>query len=583
MIGARLAPLGRPARIDIVAAVLVGLILNATYVAQAFLLSRIFAILFGAGAASRISGLLALLAAILLVRPFVLLVREANVNRIGTKVKTHLRARLIRQQHDVGSFALSLGRSGAAQATLTDGTEYLEPYFGRYAPQVVVSAIMTVVTGILVIRIDPVVGAVTLGAAGLAPLIPMLWDRALTRRGYNNWEMYNALNAEVVDSMQGMTTLSLFNAVDRRRNEMNAAAQGLLGATMQQMKISLIRSGINSFVVMLGPAAALATAILRIRSGAMPLESIFWVLFLGFEVFRPMLDLASAWHFGFMGRATGRAILDLLAVPALVDLPASTPRPLLGAEIRVEEVGYGYPGAEREVLTDFSLVVPEGSETAIVGESGSGKSTLIGLLTRQADPLRGRILVGDEDLRALSEQERTSLIALVPQDPVLFKGTVRDNLLLAAPDAEEADMRALLRALGLERLGRDGQDVLELELGERGSLLSGGQRQRLCIARALLRRARVLILDEATSSLDGETEALVHEAIRDERSRRLHGGEPPLSVITVTHRLSAIEGADRIVVLDAGRIVEEGAHEDLVALGGRYASMSAAANERGGL
>lgn len=573
----RLVSLGAGAWPSIVLGIGIGLLLNSTYLAQAYLLSVIFSALFSHGDLQQILRLMLFLAAVLLVRPFVLLWREFNVCGIGSRIKSRVRTTMIRKLRDIGAFALSRERSGALQSTLGDGVEYLEPYFGRYLPQLFVSGIMMVVAGTLMFLIDPVVGVVTLLAAVAAPLLPVLWDRALTRRGYNNWEMYNTLNSEVIDSMQGMTTLSLFNAVDRRRNEMNDTAQGLFKATMQQMKISLLRSGINSFLVMLGPAAALTAAVGRIASGDLALEQAFWVLFLSFEVFRPMLELAGAWHAGYMGRASGGVILELLATPSLVNSPP-TGRPD-GTEIAFDGVGYRYPGTERDVLDGFILTIRPGSKVAIVGESGCGKSTVIGLLTRLGDPARGRITVGGQDLRSLTESERTSLISLVPQEPVLFTGTVRDNLTMAAPGAEEHRMRSLLSELGLATLAVGG-DILDAPVGERGALLSGGQRQRLCIVRALLRGTSVLVLDEATSSLDGEAEAQVHAVIDRIRQERLERGQPPLSVVMVTHRLSAVETADAVVVMDSGRIVESGTQTELLAAAGRYAAMHAAATTR---
>lgn len=575
----RIVSLGRAARIDIGIGVGIGLMLNGTYVMQAYLLSVVFATLFVTGDLARIPSLLIALGMVLLLRPVVLLLREVNVFRIGSRVKSDVRASMIRKLRDVGPFRVAKDRSGSIQSSLTDGSEYLEPYFGRYVTQLFVSAIMMVITGILMVLIDPLIGLATLVAAGMAPLIPTLWDRILTRRGYNNWEMYNTLNSEVIDSMQGMTTLSLYNAVERRRTEMNETAQGLFRSTMQQMKISLLRSGINAFVVMLGPAITLVIAAIRLTSGSLAAGDVFWVLFLSFEVFRPLLDLASAWHFGYMGRASGGVILEILNMPSLATVEKQGVEKSLDPEIIFSNVAFSYPGSDRKILDEFSLTIEPGAKIAIVGESGCGKSTVLGLLSRLGDPQEGAITIGGEDLRALDEGERTSLISLVPQDTVLFTGTVRDNLTLVAPDAQEAEMQTYLTALGLDMVAPSDNDVLEVDVGERGALLSGGQRQRLCIVRALLRKTPVLVLDEATSSLDGETEARVHALIDQIRENRRRSDSTPMTVLMVTHRLNIVETADKILVMDSGKIIEMGTHADLLNRGGRYAAMYRAANE----
>ena len=252
-------------------------------------------------------------------------------------------------------------------------------------------------------------------------------------------------------------------------------------------------------------------------------------------------------------------------VPTVQDGPLRPLAPVGGSAIRFEEVGFAYPGAHRPALEGVSFDIPAGATVAIVGPSGAGKTTLANLLLRFWDPATGHILIDGVDLREFELDHLRRRISLVSQDTYLFNDTLRANVVLARPEADEAAIRRALDEAALADFVASLPEGLDTRVGERGVQLSGGQRQRVAIARAFLKNAPTLILDEATSHLDAVSEAQVRSALDSLMRDR--------TTIVIAHRLSTVRHADLLVVLDKGRLVERGTHAALVARGGLYARL----------
>lgn len=566
--------LGRAGWSLMVASFLIGLALSGVLLFQAWLISRIFTTLY-AWDFSHITLLLGLFAAVLLVRPLIMLVQELLVSWVGKNIKLDVRVLLLEHLNKMGPFSLSSKRTGEAEALVTDGVELLEDYYGRYIPQLGVTIVTVVVAIILLFQLDPLVAFAGGCAALLTPSLPNMWNKVLDRRGYQHWEQYSQMNAEVVDSMQGMTTLQLFNSVERQRSKIIHAAQTLLSATLSQMRISLLGSAISSWMVSGGPVIVLALGVVQVWHGHVDITKIFWCLSLSYELFRPFQDLSSNWHAGFHGYATAQQALELLRTrtPHDDDLPNQAPPTVF--DIRFDQVSYRYPSTESYATDNISLTIESGETVALVGQSGCGKSTLLGLLLRFGDPSSGKISIGGIDLRALSREDLSSLITLVPQEPVIFDGSIADNLRACAPEASDQQLRELCLSLGLDDIA-DIDELLNVRVQERGSGVSGGQRQRLAIARALLRNTPILLLDEATSALDSGAERLVLSTIKGHRKKLSSEGRT-LTVIVSAHRLETVCQADRIAVLSKGSLIEIGNHESLLLQNGIYAALVATA------
>ncbi|MGA5143588.1 ABC transporter ATP-binding protein/permease [Streptomyces griseoincarnatus] len=552
----------RHARRPLLAATLLQGAVTLTYLAQAVLLALALAGL-ARGDTGRLPWLLAGVLAVVAARAELALWQRRTATRAGARVRVALRDELLAHLGRLGPAYLTTARAGAVRTTLVDGVEGVDAYVSRYLPQLLVTlAVPPLVLAVLVV-VEPRALLGLVPALLLALLGPRAWDRLLAARGKEHWDTYEGLGADYLEALQGMPALRAAGAVGRTRARLEERSAALHRATVAKLRVSLVDTGITDLAIQGGTAAAALLACWSAVTGSTTAAGTYLVLLLASECFRPVRDHAREWHAGYLGvsAADGPASLrtSVPAVPDTATAPAHWHTP---PELGFHNVRFTYDGADAPALDGVSFTARAGRTTAIVGPSGAGKSTLLALLLRHHDPQEGRITL---DGRPTTEYALDSLrqgIAVVSQETYLFHATIADNLRLARPDATDDELTRAARAAGIHDEIAALPDGYATLLGERGATLSGGQRQRLALARALLSDAPVLVLDEATSSVDERREAdIVRELLNAVGGR---------TVLVVAHRLAAVRSADRIVVLDAGRVDAVGDHTGLVDAGGVY-------------
>ena len=514
--------------------------------------------------------------------------QEVMSHHTASIVKVKLRERLYRHSLALGPGHFDASRTGDALMSLAEGVERLEAFFGRYLPQMIVAAAAPLVIFAVMALIDLRTGLIFLVFALFTLVIPNLFHRWTRERSMARRDAYGALGADFLDAVQGLATLKAFGQSGARGELLAERARRLFRATMGVLAANAATGALTILGITGGAAVTLGWGAARVADGELELRALLIVLMLGVEIFRPLRELVQLYHDGMIAMSSAEGIFAIMDSPVAVADPALRPaqgdrdggqgdRDTADGEMRAEVVfdgvGYAYNRGRRPALRGLSFTLGEGETLGLVGPSGAGKSTVVWLMLRFFDPQEGAIRLGGRDLRDLPLEELRRQISVVTQDTYLFHGTVAENLRFGNPDASQDELEAAARAANAHDFIGHLPDGYETVVGERAVRLSGGQKQRIAIARALLKDAPILVLDEALSSVDAENEAVIQEALE-----RLMAGR---TTLIIAHRLSSVVNADRILALDDGRLAESGSHSELAAAGGLYATLMAQQQERG--
>ena len=458
-------------------------------------------------------------------------------------------------------------RTGTLIARSVSDVEALEDFVAHGVPELVQAVAIPLAMIVVLVVIDPLLTLVVLSPLPVAALVIFLLTRNIRAQWRSVRQRYAEVVALVEDSLQGMSEIKSFTREPEQARRIARLAGDYRDDIIRATHRSLLPSGIVEMTGGLGVILAVGAGGAAALGGRLPVADLYLFLAYLTFIYQPFLKLADIGEVLFRALASYRRVDELLTIqPDIVSPPNALVPVSCSGSVELDEVTFSYRPDE-PVLQRLTLVVEPGEVVSLAGPTGAGKTTVTRLVPRFYDPDSGRVLVGGHDARTLDLAYLRRQVAVVSQDVFLFHGSVRDNILFGRPDAGDRAVSEAARAANAEEFIRALPEGYDTVVGDRGVRLSGGQRQRVAIARALLKDAPILILDEATSSVDAETEELIEEAMV-----RLLVGR---TALVIAHRRSTIERADRVVVLEAGSVVESGTAADLLAAGNRYRSLVA--------
>ena len=483
--------------------------------------------------------------------------------QISSKVKIATRNRIYTKLLELEAGYLEVKKTGGIVTTIIEGVESLEVFFGLFFPQIFLSFLIPIGLFIYLWFFSHSIALILVLAVPLIPLsigVLRVWIRKVSKI---HWSTYEDLNSYFLDSVQGITDLKIFGMIDERTKEISKRSWDFRNKTMKLLFTNLTSILAMDLIAMVGTALGITLAVFQLQTGKIALIGAIVILFTSYEFFRPLRQLGSYFHFAVNGISASKTIFEILNQESkqspnqqFQDLSLKG-----NYDIKFSDVNFSYDH-RFQVLKGISFVVKTGQITAIVGRSGIGKTTIVNLIVRLFDTNSGKIFIGDYDLNNIDPNKIRNLISMVSQHTYLFQGTIRENLLIAKLDATDEELLLACQKAGIIAFVNSLPKKLDTSIAEHAKNFSSGQIQRFAIARALLKNAPILILDEPTSNVDFKSEYEILKTLQEISKEK--------TTIIISHRLSTIKNVDKILVIDDGLVIEEGTHRELMAANNLY-------------
>ena len=476
------------------------------------------------------------------------------------KVKQVLRHKIMEKMLTLGSSYNEKVRTSEVVQVSVEGVEQIETYFGLYLPQLFYSLLAPLTLFAVIVFMSFTPAIVLLLCVPLIPISIAAVQTFAKKLLAKYWGKYTGLGDTFLENLQGLTTLKIYQADEYKNKKMNEEAEEFRKITMKVLTMQLNSITIMDIVAYGGAALGIILTVKQFVAGNIRLDQAIAIILLSSDFFIPMRQLGSFFHIAMNGMAAIDKIFKIL------DLEVPEEKTMIIPEkgsIKVENLSFAYDESHN-VLNDISIELLEQGMVSLVGASGSGKSTMASLLMKRSKNYSGKIFVGEVDFNEISEKSVMDNITYISHSSYIFKGTVRDNLLMAKADARDEELWDVLKKTNLADFF-EADNGLDFEIAEAGGNLSGGQKQRLALARGLLHDSRFYIFDESTSNIDVESEEVILEQIKELAKHK--------GVLMISHRLANVVSSDKIFVLEKGQLKEEGTHEELLAMHGTYSTL----------
>ncbi|MCR4713241.1 MAG: ABC transporter ATP-binding protein/permease [Treponemataceae bacterium] len=494
--------------------------------------------------------------------------------KASVDVKKILRSKIYEKLLRLGSAYRENVHTAEVVQLASEGVEQLEIYFGKYLSQFFYSLICPLTLFVILSFVNLRAATVLLICVPLIPLSIVVVMKIANRLLKNYWGLYAELGDSFLENLQGLTTLKIYQADEKKAREMDAESQKFRHVTMKVLTMQLNSTSVMDIMAYGGAAVGMIVTLMQFRAGNVDLQGALMIILLAAEFFIPLRLLGSFFHVAMNGMAASDKIFALLDLPEPEEKTGQVPKNV--NSIRFENVSFSY-NKERTILQNINIECRPGI-TSFVGVSGSGKSTVARILMGRNKEYEGKVVVESAvsehsrmventegvELQSVSESSIMKNIVLVNHESCLFKGTIRDNLLMAKSDANDTELETVLSKVNLlEFVTTNGG--LDYHLDEAASNLSGGQKQRLALARTLLHNPHVYIFDEATSNIDSESEEKIMQVIHELAKTKI--------VILISHRLANVVNSNQIYFLQNGKIIENGNHQQLLEVNGEYSKL----------